>query len=42
MSRQTGYPAVLRSILGQVKDPDTEIHVPGITQIGGVATGRAP
>ena len=39
MSRQAewgGYPAVLRAILDKVKDPDTEIHVAGITQIGGV------
>jgi hypothetical protein len=39
MSRQTewgGYPAVLRSILDKVKDPGTEIHVAGITEIGGV------
>ncbi len=39
MSRQTewgGYPAVLRSILDKVRDPGTEIHVAGITQIGGV------
>lgn len=39
MSRQTewgGYPRVLRSILDKVRDPDTEIHVAGITEIGGV------
>ncbi len=39
MSRQTewgGYPRVLRGILGKVKDPDTEIHVAGITEIGGI------
>ena len=39
MSRQAewgGYPAVLRAILDKVKDPGTEIHVAGITQIGGV------
>jgi allantoin racemase len=39
MSRQAewgGYPAVLRAILDKVKDPDTEIHVAGITEIGGV------
>ena len=39
MSRQTewgGYPKTLRAILDKVKDPDTEIHVAGITDIGGV------
>jgi allantoin racemase len=39
MSRQSewgGYPRVLRGILDKVKDPDTEIHVAGITEIGGV------
>ena len=39
MSRQTewgGYPRVLREILDKVRDPDTEIHVAGITEIGGV------
>jgi len=39
MSRQTewgGYPRALRAILDRVKDPDTEIHVAGITEIGGV------
>ena len=39
MSRQTewgGYPRVLREILDRVRDPDTEIHVAGITEIGGV------
>ncbi len=39
MSRQEewgGYPAVLRAILDKVKDPGTEIHVAGITEIGGV------
>ena len=38
MSRQTewgGYPRVLRGILDKVRDPDTEIHVAGITEIGG-------
>ena len=38
MSRQTewgGYPRVLRAILDKVRDPDTEIHVAGITEIGG-------
>ncbi|GEM_PF-5131913 len=30
------YPAVLRGILDQVKDAGTEIHVAGITEIGGV------
>ena len=38
MSRQTewgGYPRVLREILDRVRDPDTEIHVAGITEIGG-------
>ena len=39
LSRQTewgGYPAVLRAILDRAKDPGTEIHVAGITKIGGV------
>jgi allantoin racemase len=39
MSRQTewgGYPKILRAILANVKDPDTEIHVAGIAEIGGV------
>jgi allantoin racemase len=39
MSRQEewgGYPAVLRSILAKVKDEGTEIHVAGITDIGGI------
>jgi allantoin racemase len=39
MSRQAewgGYPRVLREILDKVKDPDTEIHVAGITEIGGI------
>jgi len=39
MSRQTAwgqYPQVLRGILDRVKDPDTEIHVAGITELGGV------
>ena len=39
MSRQSewgGYPATLRAIVNKVKDPGTEIHVAGITQIGGV------
>ena len=38
MSRQTewgGYPRALRGILDKVRDPDTEIHVAGITEIGG-------
>ena len=38
MSRQAewgGYPRTLRDILGKVRDPDTEIHVAGITEIGG-------
>jgi allantoin racemase len=38
MSRQTewgGYPAVLRTILDKVKDDGTEIHMAGITEIGG-------
>jgi allantoin racemase len=38
MSRQTewgGYPRVLREILDRVRDSDTEIHVAGITEIGG-------
>src|SRR5580698_5445774 len=38
MSRQSewgGYPRVLREILDRVRDPDTEIHVAGITEIGG-------
>jgi allantoin racemase len=39
MIRQTewgGYPAILRGILEQVKGQDSEIHVAGITEIGGV------
>lgn len=39
MSRQAewgGYPKTLRAILDRVKDPGTEIHVAGITEIGGV------
>ncbi|HEY3848827.1 MAG TPA: aspartate/glutamate racemase family protein [Acetobacteraceae bacterium] len=39
MSRQTewgSYPRVLREILDKVRDPATEIHVAGITEIGGV------
>ena len=39
MSRQAewgGYPRVLRSILDKVRDPETEMHVAGITEIGGV------
>jgi allantoin racemase len=39
MSRQTewgGYPKVLRGILDKVRDADTEVHVAGITEIGGV------
>lgn len=39
MSRMTewgGYPRALHEILNAVKDPDTEIHVAGITEIGGV------
>ena len=38
MSRQSewgSYPRVLRGILDQVRDPDTEIHVAGITEVGG-------
>jgi allantoin racemase len=38
MSRQTewgGYPRVLHEILDRVRDPDTEIRVAGITEIGG-------
>jgi allantoin racemase len=38
MTRQTewgGYPRVLREILDRVRDPETEIHVAGITEIGG-------
>ena len=31
------YPKYLRRILDQVKDPDTEIEVHGITKIGGFA-----
>ena len=31
------YPKYLRQILDQVKDPDTEIEVHGITKIGGFA-----
>jgi allantoin racemase len=39
MSRQTewgGYLKVLRGILDKVRDADTEVHVAGITEIGGV------
>ncbi|HUB15392.1 MAG TPA: aspartate/glutamate racemase family protein [Acetobacteraceae bacterium] len=39
MSRQAewgGYPRALREILDRVKDPDTDIHVAGITETGGV------
>lgn len=39
MSRQAewgGYPRALRAILDRVKDPETEMHVAGITEIGGV------
>lgn len=39
MTRQSEwgtYPAVLRGILDQVKEPETEVHVAGITEIGGV------
>jgi allantoin racemase len=39
MSRQAawgGYPRVLRNILDAVKDSGTDIHVAGITEIGGV------
>jgi allantoin racemase len=39
MSRQAewgDYPRVLREILNKVKDPDTEIHVAGITEVGGI------
>jgi hypothetical protein len=39
MSRQAewgSYPRVLRGILDRARDPDTEIHVAGITEIGGV------
>ena len=39
MSRQAewgGYPARVAGDPGQGKDADTEIHVAGITQIGGV------
>ena len=38
MSRQAewgGYPRTLRNILERVRDPDTEIHIAGITEIGG-------
>ena len=31
------YPKYLRQILDQVKDPDTEIEIHGITKIGGFA-----
>ena len=44
MSRQAewgGYPAVLRAILDKVKDPDTEIHVAGITQMAVSAISSA-
>jgi len=40
MSKQkawSAYNQALRGILEQVKDPDTEIEVHGITKIGGVA-----
>ena len=40
MSRQKAWGAynkVLRRILDEVKDPDTEIEVHGITRIGGLA-----
>ena len=39
MSRQAewgGYPRVLRSILDKVRDAETEIHVAGITEMGGI------
>jgi allantoin racemase len=39
MSRQAewgGYPRALRDILTKVKDPGTEIHVAGITEVGGI------
>ena len=39
MTRQAewgGYAKVLRGILEKVRDPDTDIHVAGITEIGGV------
>jgi allantoin racemase len=36
-AKWNGYPAALRKILDQVKDPDTEIEVHGITKIGGFA-----
>jgi allantoin racemase len=38
MSRQSewgSYPRILRGILDHARDPDTEIHVAGITEIGG-------
>lgn len=36
MAAWGGYPAVLRGILEQVREPGTEVHVAGITEIGGV------
>lgn len=36
MAEWGGYPAVLRGILDRVRDPTTELHVAGITEIGGV------
>jgi allantoin racemase len=36
MAEWGGYPAVLRGILDRVGDPGTDIHVAGITKIGGV------
>lgn len=36
MAEWGGYPAVLRGILDRVRDPATEVHVAGITEIGGV------
>ncbi|MDR3536052.1 MAG: aspartate/glutamate racemase family protein [Acetobacteraceae bacterium] len=36
MAEWGGYPAVLRGILDRVRDPGTNIHVAGITEIGGV------
>ena len=36
MSEWGAYPRVLREILDSVKEPDTEIHMEGIAEVGGV------
>lgn len=36
MAEWGGYPAVLHGILDTVRDPATELHVAGITEVGGV------